>query len=250
MLSSQTITTVPGALYKVKCYINAGSLNTSGSNSAARAYFTFGTSTSQLIAPGFLSTIEKHFTATSSTTTISLKVDAVGNTDDFAFFDNVEVRKANSRSVNLLSSTPEGIYRLGTIMHHDLASDKFIDLDLVSAKDMVHVYSSPLTRPTVSRPAYVKGSGNKISIYPSSINTSDLYYNYVAKPKKCNWGYNILNEKAMYNSSSSIDFELHQSEQSNLINKILELAGISMQRPDLQQSASARDNKEIQQQKS
>jgi hypothetical protein len=250
MLSSQTITTVPGALYKVKCYINAGSLNTSGSNPAARAYFTFGTSTSQLIAPGFLSTIEKHFTATSPTTTISLKVDAVGNTDDFALFDNVEVRKANGRSVNLISSTPEGIYRLGTIMHHDIASDKFIDLDLVSAKDMVHVYSSPLTRPTASRPAYVKGSGNKISIYPSSINTSDLYYNYIAKPKKCNWGYNILNEKAMYDSSKSVNFDLHESEQSNLINKILELAGISMQRPDLQQSASARDNKEIQQQKS
>ena len=250
MNSSQVVNTVPGALYKVKCHIDAGALNSSTTNASARAYLSFDSAITSKVVPGSSYTVEKHFTATGSTTTIYLKVDAVGNTNDFVKFDNVEVRKCNSRSILINSISSSGIYRLGSIMHHDTVSDKFIDLDLVSAKDMIHVYSSPLTRPTVARPAYVKSSNNNVSIYPSSINTSNLYYNYIAKPKKVNWDYTVVNEKAMYNSARSINFELHESEQSNLINKILELAGISMQRPDLQQSATARDNKEIQQQKS
>ena len=42
---------------------------------------------------------------------------------------------------------------------------------------------------------------------------------------------------ALYNSSKAQDFQLHSSEEGNLVNKILELAGISLMKPDLQQSA-------------
>jgi hypothetical protein len=41
----------------------------------------------------------------------------------------------------------------------------------------------------------------------------------------------------MYNSSASTDFELHASEESELVYKILELAGIILNKPGLVQLA-------------
>ena len=49
------------------------------------------------------------------------------------------------------------------------------------------------------------------------------------------WTYVIVNNKALYNSAASDkqDFELHASEESTLVNKILELAGIIVNKPGL-----------------
>ena len=54
----------------------------------------------------------------------------------------------------------------------------------------------------------------------------------------------------MYDPSQSLNFELHPSEENNLIIKILTLAGISIKDPAMYQIAVAEDNKNIQQEKS
>ena len=54
----------------------------------------------------------------------------------------------------------------------------------------------------------------------------------------------------MYDSASSVNFELHQSETVTIVNKILELAGVAMQKQDIQGFAESKDNKEVQQEKS
>jgi hypothetical protein len=61
--------------------------------------------------------------------------------------------------------------------------------------------------------------------------------NYFKKPELPKWGYVVVNEKALYSSTNSIDFELHASEEETLVTRILELAGIVINRPDLQQAA-------------
>ena len=53
----------------------------------------------------------------------------------------------------------------------------------------------------------------------------------------------------MYDPNKSINFELHASEQNNLVMKILSLAGISMKDAVLYQAAEQQDNKNIQQEK-
>ena len=62
------------------------------------------------------------------------------------------------------------------------------------------------------------------------------------------WAFTVVNGKALYNSSGSQDFKIHSSEEGNLINKILEMAGISMVKPDLTQSALQNQATNMQQQ--
>ena len=53
------------------------------------------------------------------------------------------------------------------------------------------------------------------------------------KPAKVEWGYVVTNEQALYNASSSDNFELHASEEITLVVKILGLVGIVIQKQDL-----------------
>ena len=54
----------------------------------------------------------------------------------------------------------------------------------------------------------------------------------------------------MYNATASVDFELHASEEKELVNKILLLAGIMLKDSGLYASATQEDQKNTQQEKS
>ena len=71
--------------------------------------------------------------------------------------------------------------------------------------------------------------------------------NYIARPVTAVWGYTVVNNQALYNSTTSTNFQLHQSEESELVMKILELAGISLKDPMLAQFASQEEAQNIQQ---
>ena len=47
----------------------------------------------------------------------------------------------------------------------------------------------------------------------------------------------------------AVDFELHQSEETELVYKILKLAGINLKAPEVAQLASALEESQIQQEK-
>ena len=106
---------------------------------------------------------------------------------------------------------------------------------------------APLTKPTLSRPIYYIDQNNRINIEPSSITTAEFYF--YKKPEKAEWsGYNV-GGAFQYNDTNSTDFELHISEETKLVIKILGLAGITLKDPGLYQIAGAEDNKNIQQEK-
>ena len=218
---TQDITTVVGALYRIQATINTGALNTSGSNAGSSAKVLFKDISSSLVSVGFLKTVEFFVRASSTTTTIKLRI--------------------------------ENSNRLGAVMYTD-SNGRFVELDRILPNDFINIFSSPLTKPTLKNPAYVAhiddtlGRKNALSVYPSSV-TTELAVNYTIEPVTPLWGYTIINEKAQYDATNSINFSLHASESVTLVNKILELAGISMQKQDIVNIATARDNKEIQQEK-
>ena len=76
-----------------------------------------------------------------------------------------------------------------------------------------------------------------------------MLVHYIKKPATAVWGYNVVVNKPLYNSSSSTNFELHESEENTLVYKILQLAGIAIEAPGLTQVATIKTNEEIQQQK-
>jgi hypothetical protein len=252
--TTQAVATTPGTLYRARVSVNTGSLNTSGSNATATAGILFNGVPSPTIGPGFSSTLDVYASAVGNFTNLKLFISGNGNTGatDFTLFDNVEVSEVSSRKIALNSD----VYRLGTILFTN-SSGEFIEVDKVLPNELVYVNSSPLTKPSTTNPVYVLEKNNNgslgdfsISLYPSSIGISNVSYNYIAKPIQCNWGYTIVNEQAMYDAVSSVNFELHQSETVTIVNKILELAGVAMQKQDIQAFATGKDNKEVQQEKS
>ena len=68
----------------------------------------------------------------------------------------------------------------------------------------------------------------------------------IVRPSPFAWAYVVMNEKALYNSYLSVDFLLHISEEDTLVNKILELAGIIMNKTGLIQVAANKDQSETQ----
>ena len=71
-----------------------------------------------------------------------------------------------------------------------------------------------------------------LNIIPSTI-VSGVRATYTKTPSKVEWGYVVVNEQALYNAGSAENFELHVSEETTLVMKILGLAGIVIQKQDL-----------------
>jgi len=104
---------------------------------------------------------------------------------------------------------------------------------------------TPLTKPSTSRPVFWKKDG-KIYWTP---NSGAVGAHWIRKPVKVNWSSYTLLGSELYDSTNSVDFELHPSEETKLVIKILGLAGITLKDPTLYQIAGAEDNKNIQQEK-
>ena len=66
-------------------------------------------------------------------------------------------------------------------------------------------------------------------------------------PALAYWGYVIVNEVPMYNAATSVNFQLHSNDQPDLVNKILVLAGISIEEEGLTSIASNLDQLSTQQ---
>tara|TARA_R110000823_G_scaffold128617_1_gene256358 strand:+ start:24 stop:1121 length:1098 start_codon:yes stop_codon:yes gene_type:complete len=80
-------------------------------------------------------------------------------------------------------------------------------------------------------------------------NKRNVRVDYIRKPLTPNWGYVVVNDKALYNSTSSTDFQLHLSEESELVYRILAFAGVAIEKPQLTQMAAGFEQAKVQQEK-
>ena len=106
-----------------------------------------------------------------------------------------------------------------------------------------------LLKPNANRPVYwIKSNRIYFDGIPSGIN---VFCNYIRQPESPNWAY-IVSENsntALYNAGPSRDFEVHASEESELVYKILKLAGVSMVRDDIMRAGQGMEAAQIQQEK-
>ena len=106
--------------------------------------------------------------------------------------------------------------------------------------------NSPLTSPTLTRPIYYL-RGENIVVSPTEI--TEIGVNYIKKPNTVQWnGFNTPGGQ-LYNEANSVNFELHISEEPNLVLNILKLAGIAMKDASLYQLGATEEAKDIQQEK-
>ena len=135
---------------------------------------------------------------------------------------------------------PLQLYRVGTL------ETGFGQIEQITHKEYLNIKLSPLAKPTLKRAVYID-TPQGFRVYPTF--TNNVQCHYIRKPRKVNWGYVVVDEHALYDATTSVDFQLHPSEENNLIVKILALAGISIKDPSVYQIATAEDNKNIQQEK-
>ena len=123
--------------------------------------------------------------------------------------------------------------------------------EILNTQDFNNVMLSPLTRPTTSRPV-VNIRGNLIRCFTGlDINVTPTSMIFYRRPKIVRWGYVVVNEKALFNPDPNVTqhFELHLSEEVELIYKILKLAGITLDKQVMMQGGANLEVAKVQQEK-
>ena len=144
---------------------------------------------------------------------------------------------------------PSDLHKLGTVIYNDITPVEEID-----KKNLLEYQLSKLTAPTTNNPVYIQSIGNTsnhwgLIVYPTTIN-ANISITYVRKPNEVTWSSQTVVGNALYNASASTDFELHDSEETNLVLKILLYAGVSIKDPNIAQLADAKETKKLTQEKS
>ena len=134
-----------------------------------------------------------------------------------------------------------GMYKLGSVYTNDTK----IEIEEVNSNELYNMQLAPLTAPTLNRPVYVNSGG--LNIYPNTITKIDI--TYIKKPNTPNWGYVVVHGKTLYNDNISVNFDIHDSEETELVYRILAYAGISIEKPEILQAGSQGLVSQIQQEK-
>ena len=123
-------------------------------------------------------------------------------------------------------------YKLGTVIYND---DK--EVQYVQPNELLELNLSPITKPSNYWPVYTY-KDFKINVYPKTI-TSGISCTYLKKPLDPIWNFTLgANYQYVYNPTTSVNFNLHPIEQTNLITRILLYSGIVIKDPQIIQIAS------------
>jgi hypothetical protein len=139
------------------------------------------------------------------------------------------------------------VYKLGEVYYTVSGID--YEVEEVTKKELTNIHLSPLTHPSAKRPVFIDKTSTSIQVFPSTLTMTNLSYNYIKKPADVSWGYTIISGETLYNANTSVNFELHESEETVLVIKILALAGVVIKDPGLYQISSQEDIKNVQQEK-
>tara|TARA_Y100001963_G_C6719784_1_gene418614 strand:- start:516 stop:1280 length:765 start_codon:yes stop_codon:yes gene_type:complete len=167
------------------------------------------------------------------------RVQSLANELDVPYITNTSGLAISSIDLGLLTVP---IYRLDTVVFSDVDEDNAVTSESecveLTKKENMAAQSNPLTKATSKRPTFVR-EGNKIlKIYHSSVDSAiKLSFYYWRKPAIPKWRYVLVDQKALYNANTSTNFEIHPSEKENLVTRILILAGVIMEKPQLTQAA-------------
>jgi len=149
----------------------------------------------------------------------------------------------------------DDIYRL-TMVRVLYSGKAFRKAEQIQLSELNAIGDSPLTRWSKQRPVYIRYSTtqvpavpDRIGIYPYPESGNNVYVSYIKFPQKPNWAYITAEETPIYNDNASIDFELHYSDKSELVYRILAFAGVSIERPQLIQLSSSAVAGQVQQEK-
>ena len=126
---------------------------------------------------------------------------------------------------------------------------------LMERSDIKNILDSRFHKQELSKdPVYVESevNGQDIQVFGSNgLVTTGVTVEIIVAPNKAEWGYDVVGEIALHNGSlgRTMNFELHESEETKLVLKILEQAGIIIEDPSVVQYANQKQVQTSQQEK-
>ena len=174
--------------------------------------------------------------------------------EEFQLF--IESNSASAVNGNIYNQPIEGtpananpVHRLGSI-NYNLGKGA-PQIELVGRSEYTQQTLSPLTLPTSNFPIGIY-TNNKITVYPPSTGTpavTDVTFNYIRKPKDVVWAFSIgtagqyvyeptTTGTGVIPSTGSVNFEIDETQQTEVILEILKYSGVIIRDPQVIQAAT------------
>ena len=172
-----------------------------------------------------------------------------GNTDAYSdplntLYEKIGIFEAEDDTITINDNTiyigtgvgginkilPDYIYRINRVELNG------VDCEMINTQQFSEIKLMPLLKPTAAMPV-ANVRSNVLRVDNGSLITPTAI-KYIKKPTKVEWAYVVVNDKALYNDNISVDFELHASEEVELIYKILKLAAFNLKAPDVVQGGA------------
>ena len=175
-----------------------------------------------------------------------------GNQTDYADMLNILEEKISifektGVAVSNGTTLPTDLYRLGSIFH-DNGANYLREIEQITQKEWLYIRRSPLAQPSNEYPVYIRdNAGIKVYGTDNAQLTTNIKVNYVKIPTAVAWAAN--SDTGLYDVTNSVNFELHESEETELVIKILALAGIVIKDNSIYAMASGEDTKNVSQEK-
>jgi len=157
---------------------------------------------------------------------------------------------AGSAQTDNVYNQPSDLHRFGSVTWNKGLNSP--PIEILSNRDYNQIKLSPLTQPTNDFPV-AKYKQDKITVFPSAAPyaSSDVTFNYIRKPKDVVWAYKLGTlGQYLFNDSSNpvdpgvipstgfVDFEISESQQTEVILQILKYSGVIIRDPQIVQAAS------------
>jgi hypothetical protein len=176
-----------------------------------------------------------------------------GNDTEYSDMLNVLNEKISTfeKETNLTYSgnayaIPSDLYRLGTV----IVDGSNIEAEKVAKNEFLYYNLSPLAKPNNSRPIYIRDEDG-IRVYGSTqyVTTGDVRLNYIKKPSKVIWNYTDILGYSQYTATGSVDFELHPSEETDIVINVLALCGLVLKDLSVYQIAVGEEQRDTAEEK-
>lgn len=159
--------------------------------------------------------------------------------------EKISIFEKTGISVSGGTTLPADLYRLGSILNN---CPDCREIEQITQKEWLYIRRSPIAKPTNDFPVYIRdNAGIKVYGTDNTQITSGIFINYVKIPTAVAWAAN--SETGLYDVTNSVNFELHESEETELVIKILALAGIVIKDNSIYAMASGEDTKNVSQEK-
>ena len=178
--------------------------------------------------------------------------------DEFQIF---EVNGPASNATGNVYTLPTNLHRFGSAFYEQAVGAP--EIEIVSKREYHQQTLSPILQPSVNHPIAIYQQ-NKLTVYPAVSNpaNADIGFNYIRKPLDPIWAYGVgtlgqyvwdgtpgFSLTPVIPTTGSVNFEISDMQQTELILKILQYAGVIIKDQAIIQAATSQLNQDTQNEK-